>query len=204
MPTQVFELHAGLHSHAIWQEAALMRRCSHPRVLPLLGIALKVRLAAVVGGPAAAGHCTQGGDGCSSGGAMRAGWPAALLQSAAAATSVGRKGECAQGCGWGRGVTSAVPQEYRSSTAIAAGRRRSQALAARQLRSALAECQHALCRPEVSRQPAAADALQRLHSPPPAVQGQMLLLVTQLMRGGSLRAALEDPERRPLLRWAAQ
>lgn len=32
----------------------------------------------------------------------------------------------------------------------------------------------------------------------------MLLLVTQLMRGGSLRAALEDPERRPLLRWAAQ
>lgn len=39
---QVFELHPGMHSHAVWQEASLMRHCSHPRVLSLLGIALKV------------------------------------------------------------------------------------------------------------------------------------------------------------------
>ncbi|KAL4423507.1 hypothetical protein ABPG77_003640 [Micractinium sp. CCAP 211/92] len=45
---KVFELHPGLHSHAIWQEAALMRRCSHPRVLPLLGIALKGQMLLLV------------------------------------------------------------------------------------------------------------------------------------------------------------
>ncbi|KAL4437186.1 hypothetical protein ABPG75_004325 [Micractinium tetrahymenae] len=38
---KVFELQPGAQSHTVWQEAALMRRCSHPHVLPLLGIALK-------------------------------------------------------------------------------------------------------------------------------------------------------------------
>lgn len=41
------------------------------------------------------------------------------------------------------------------------------------------------------------------HGPPPnPVQGELLLVAMQLMMGGSLRAALVDPERRDMLRWS--
>ena len=35
------------------------------------------------------------------------------------------------------------------------------------------------------------------------LQGQVLLLVMELMRGGSLRAALQSPQKRERLRWEA-
>ena len=36
------------------------------------------------------------------------------------------------------------------------------------------------------------------------LQGRLLLLVTGLMRGGSLRAALQRQDRRPALQWYAR
>ena len=38
---QVFELQAGVDSGEMWREAALLRQCEHPRIVPILGIALK-------------------------------------------------------------------------------------------------------------------------------------------------------------------
>ena len=39
---QVFELQPGVESGAIWQEVWLLRRCTHERIVPLLGVAVKV------------------------------------------------------------------------------------------------------------------------------------------------------------------
>ena len=41
-PLQVFELQPGVESGAIWQEVCLLRRCIHERIVPLLGVAVKV------------------------------------------------------------------------------------------------------------------------------------------------------------------
>ena len=40
---QVFELQAGMDSGAVWQEVCILRRCTHDRIVPLLGVAVKVR-----------------------------------------------------------------------------------------------------------------------------------------------------------------
>ena len=40
---QVFELNPGMDSGGVWQEVSLLRRCSHKRIVPLLGVAIKVR-----------------------------------------------------------------------------------------------------------------------------------------------------------------
>jgi hypothetical protein len=42
-PPQVFELDPGMGSGSIWQEVSLLRRCNHKRIVPLLGVAIKVR-----------------------------------------------------------------------------------------------------------------------------------------------------------------
>ena len=41
---QVFELEAGVDSATLWREVLLLRQCRHPRIVPLLGVALEVRL----------------------------------------------------------------------------------------------------------------------------------------------------------------
>lgn len=41
---KVFELEAGTHSGKVWHEVSLLRRCVHPRIVPLLGVALKSQL----------------------------------------------------------------------------------------------------------------------------------------------------------------
>lgn len=46
-PTQVFDLMPGMDSARMWREVTLMRQCSHPRILPLLGVAIKVILRGV-------------------------------------------------------------------------------------------------------------------------------------------------------------
>jgi hypothetical protein len=38
----VYELLPGVDSRAAWQEARLLRNCTHPRIVPLLGIAIRV------------------------------------------------------------------------------------------------------------------------------------------------------------------
>ncbi len=40
--------------------------------------------------------------------------------------------------------------------------------------------------------------------PPPSLQGQLLMLVMELMRGGDLHSALQRPDTRDALRWAAR
>ena len=40
--SQVFELQAEMDSGAVWQEVCLLRRCTHERIVPLLGVAIKV------------------------------------------------------------------------------------------------------------------------------------------------------------------
>lgn len=40
--------------------------------------------------------------------------------------------------------------------------------------------------------------------PPTAVQGSLLLLVTELVHGGCLQAALQQPDQRRQLAWAAR
>lgn len=42
---KVLKLQPGAHSAPAWREVALLRRCVHPHICPLLGVALKVRLA---------------------------------------------------------------------------------------------------------------------------------------------------------------
>lgn len=39
---QVIELLPGMDSHTAWREAALLRDCTHERIVPLYGVALKV------------------------------------------------------------------------------------------------------------------------------------------------------------------
>ena len=36
------ELQPGMDSGAVWREASLLRRCHHDRVVPLIGVAIKV------------------------------------------------------------------------------------------------------------------------------------------------------------------
>lgn len=43
------EVERGVDSSAVWREVALMRRCQHPRVVQLLGVALKVGQAGLWG-----------------------------------------------------------------------------------------------------------------------------------------------------------
>ena len=47
-PPQVFELEPGVDSGAVWQEVCLLRRCTHERIVPLLGVAIKVSEAQLV------------------------------------------------------------------------------------------------------------------------------------------------------------
>ena len=42
LPLQVFELEPGMDSSSVWQEVCLLRRCTHERIVPLLGVAVKV------------------------------------------------------------------------------------------------------------------------------------------------------------------
>lgn len=41
---QVYEILPEMDSGVVWREAALLRRCVHPHIVPLLGVALTVRL----------------------------------------------------------------------------------------------------------------------------------------------------------------
>jgi len=59
-PPQVFELYPGVDSSRVWREARLMRMCSHPRIVPLLGVAVQVS-AAAAGAGAGVGGCSQAG-----------------------------------------------------------------------------------------------------------------------------------------------
>ena len=40
---KVFEIDPGIDSGRIWREAAMLRDCVHERIVPLYGIALRVR-----------------------------------------------------------------------------------------------------------------------------------------------------------------
>lgn len=40
---QVFELGPGINSGTVWQEVSLLRNCSHPRVVQMLGVSVEVR-----------------------------------------------------------------------------------------------------------------------------------------------------------------
>ncbi|KAL4440185.1 hypothetical protein ABPG75_003186 [Micractinium tetrahymenae] len=41
---KMFELEAGMDSGVVWREVSLLRSCTHPRIVPLLGVALKGHL----------------------------------------------------------------------------------------------------------------------------------------------------------------
>ena len=41
---QAVELEPGVSSGAFWHEARMLQRCSHDRIVPLHGVAIKVRL----------------------------------------------------------------------------------------------------------------------------------------------------------------
>ena len=47
---QVFEVQRGVDTRAIWREVDLLRRCTHDRVVPLLGVALSVGRGGVASG----------------------------------------------------------------------------------------------------------------------------------------------------------
>ena len=47
-PLQAVELEPGVASGAFWREARMLQRCSHARIVPLHGVAIKVRLIQVV------------------------------------------------------------------------------------------------------------------------------------------------------------
>jgi hypothetical protein len=53
LPLQVFELLPGADLQAVWDEAALLRQCTHERIVSLFGVAVQV------GGPLLpnAAHC---------------------------------------------------------------------------------------------------------------------------------------------------
>ena len=66
---QVFELEPGLSSGRVWREVALLRRCIHPRIVPVLGVAIQVSVM----------RCGSGsGDGCCCYRCCWGGWPAWL------------------------------------------------------------------------------------------------------------------------------
>lgn len=58
---QVFELDAGADSRAAWQEVSLLHRCTHRRIVPLLGVALKVCVCVCGVGEWVAGDGVAGG-----------------------------------------------------------------------------------------------------------------------------------------------
>jgi len=43
-PLQVFAVQPGIDSHAFWHEISLLSRCVHPRIVPILGVAVHVRV----------------------------------------------------------------------------------------------------------------------------------------------------------------
>ena len=158
---QVYELGPGARSQRMWHEAALLRSCAHPRLVPLYGAAVSVR-----------GCCA----GCRP---IHAVLP--LLAYACPARS-----------------SRAVPPWLRQTVAC------DPMLSCRWRCILPPHGLTCLLRPEAGALHAVPPAsLGATRAAPRLLQGQLMLLVQHLMRGGSLQAALQDAGQREALRWSA-
>ena len=177
---QVVELQLGMHSEAFWGEVALLHRCTHPRIVPVYGVAIEVGCAVPFGPSARKGlllcplpsaECCEGIAGVSGARGMAG---ACICRSARNALQAARM---QPPCSNDAALLSCSARPTASFLCIALSM--PTMLGVSQLEATLLTC---------------------CHRPPP-LQGQLLLVAMQLMLGGSLREALLDPQRQELLRW---